>query len=237
MIDWFVGLSDEAFVMKICNFYFITLLSLITPAFGTFTLTENFDGSEAGATLTSGFRAQITGWAESNGTGFADFVGTQSQGEFTAAGGAGSTVGLSEGGFIYNELGARTTDSYLTFSVQNFNRVGGGVAQSADVELRFYSLPALIPVSQTEVDSQDLEGLANLIGSFNIAQSAVANTVRTTTGFVDLQGIGATDQIFAYFTAPGDIGYIDNLSFESVPEPSTAALALLGMAGLLRRRR
>lgn len=227
--------------MNIRNYYFITLLSLITPAFGTFTLTENFDGSEAGATLTSGFRAQITGWAESNGTGFADFIGTQSQAEFNAAGGAGSTVGLSGGGFIYTELGARTTDSYLTFSVDNFNRLSGGVAQSADVELRFYSLPAAIPITQTEVDSVDIGNggifALNLIGSFNIAQSAVANTVRTTTGFVDLQGIGATDQIFAYFTTPGGTGYIDNLSFESVPEPSTAALALLGMAGLLRRRR
>lgn len=232
--------------MNIRNYYFITLLSLITPAFGTFTLTENFDGSEAGATLTSGFRAQITGWAESNGTGFADFIGTQSQADFNAAGGAGSTVGLSGGGFIYTELGARTTDSYLTFSADNFNRLSGGVAQSADVELRFYSLPAAISFTQTEVDSSDIGNVGpfalnlfpiNLIGSFNIAQSDVANTVRTTTGFVDLQGIGATDRIFAYFTTPGGAGYIDNLSFESVPEPSTAALALLGMAGLLRRRR
>lgn len=203
-------------------------------------------GQTVGSATSSGFFMDTQNWGESDGvigtgTAFRDFLGGAATANFVPVGGTGFTPGVNSLGFFYRGVGTRGTDTSLTVSGVNYSRVLGTTGQQNSLLLQVYSLPATSTFSFAEFGNDVASALGvNLVGSLTVAAPAANSgaTVPFSQDF-DISSIGASDQIYLRFTAgaTGLPAFFDNISAQSVPEPSSILLGSVGLLGLFARRR
>jgi len=128
-------------------------------------------------------------------------------------------------------------DSYAHVGFQD-SATNDGYYIESDTSLLFTSSP----VASNTIYS------VNVTLDFNAQQyravftDFVANTLVYDSGFVDLRrsttaALAKAGQIELYAGAGADSGYFDNISITSVPEPTTAFLAICGVLGFSVSRR
>jgi len=223
----------------------LSLLCFSTAQAGTTVIDfEEFaDGDSIGAvpvfgntvTLTVGSTAggAAPGVIEAIGSPVGGFV----PGDTPAAGVGGSF-------FLTDEIGPGSPLSnrfnyYLDFATEVFNlsldlydfRTDGGGAVGDIAKLTVYSDAA----RTTEVGSDTFTVTAGLVDG-NVAPLSVLSP----TGLIKAASLEFFDSLAPTVVDPQDVGTgIDNIRFETVPEPTSAALFGMGLAaaGVVRRRR
>ncbi len=151
-------------------------------------------------------------------TNFDTFVGSATHGTVTT----GNAVQLLENPFPGNEsyafgfASAKTIDA-IAFWYSN-------LVTSANLEI------------YADIDNDFTNGTSGLLASFTVfssvapISSVVIPISTTTTSFIHLHVVSATNPAFAF----GEIAFRSAIP---IPEPATATLGLLSVAGLMMRRR
>jgi hypothetical protein len=134
-----------------------------------------------------------------------------------------------------------------TYSVYVHFWDGSGTAPDWNVRAGFSANPGANPIFANPADAGDLSATAAVLASsltYDTAPTTFAEADRTM--FAGLLGSGMADgsgQLSIYLDdLPSPIGannrtWYDGVSYAVVPEPSSLALAALGLAGLAFRRR
>lgn len=169
--------------------------------------------------------------------GFTDFLidGTTGGGAFDDT---DFTAGVrSAGGYIYREIGT-VSFTGVTIAGDNFWRDNGQSQRNA-LTVALYSLPAAdtFAFAESGNDIATAPGV-NVVGSNSAAAPAARDTVEAFSFDYDVSSLAAGDRLFVRIASDGGgLGYVDNLTFTPIPEPSSVALIGLAFSALALRRR
>lgn len=218
------------------------LLALATvPAFSVSTFIEDFSsGTEnwAGAVVgTTPVNFVSTGGAPGFSSGYlsSDFA-------FSDAGPFGATLFRAQSGL--GSSGGAFAGNYLE---SNVTQISLFVRHNAGVDISFNLRVAnpnnspgfgVLPLGSPLVSSGEWTQLVFPIGLDEafIQQSGTPTTVLPNVGNLQLGASNPFDPMDAGFTAPVTFD-LDAVTVNTVPEPSAIFLSLLGLAGLMRRKR
>ena len=192
---------------------------------------------------TGGFAQGITGWGErNNNSGFPAFSDFLIIGDSTAHGAYldGQTAGISnhvgDNGYLYQEVG--TADGKPTVQVTgvNFWR-NDNSGQHGPLEVAMYWLPSADGFAFAELGN-DIRGVGTLINSIVVSDPVAQNSVVPFNLAFDVSSLSSDARLFLRFDAASstNFAYVDNVTAQEVPEPTTFVLVALGSLTLLRRR-
>ena len=189
---------------------------------------------------TGGFAQGVPGWGErNNNSGFPAFSDFLIIGDATAHGAYldGQTAGISnhvgDNGYLYQEVG--TADGKPTVQVTgvNFWR-NDNSNQHGPLAVAMYWLPSTDGFAFTEVGN-DILGVGTLINSFVVPDPVSQNSVAPFDLAFDVSSLSSDARLFLRFDAASitNFAYVDNVTVQAIPEPSTLVLTVLALLGLL----
>lgn len=184
----------------------------------------------------------ITEWFDSTGN-FTSWQQSDTNSGGTSNGSQAGVIGTGGNGWIYQSLGtldAGTTS--LDWSFDQITFLAGNSGSGLDV--RFFAGNAA-GADGSDIDSLGLTQVGSTVSFLSLANLGQVGQVVPRAGSVDVSALSAGTTVWVDFTSTttgnvfallDNVSVTPNISAAGIPEPSTFALAALGLLGLMARR-